>query len=402
MSIPNHINSRISELDLAVAVAVPPGGNWKDVPIEVPLARLATIREGFAAGTGSRSTYYGRLHPERPSYTINTHFTRPGNGCHLHYDYEGVQHRTLSYREAARLQSFPDDFIFHGPRSSIAQQIGNAVPPLLAYQLAKSLGKKGLFVDLFCGAGGLGLGFQWAGWKPIVASDIDANFLKTHSANMSCPTIQGDIRDEKVVREIVAIVNRAKRKFPTLPIWILGGPPCQGFSTAGNKRSMDDDRNHLFNDYARIIRKIKPSGFVFENVMGILNMNKGEVFALVNETLSGCMPNLSHFILQSEKYGVPQRRSRVVILGYRDKTAQIGPPPQLTEMRAKNPNLFGNLPSSISVRSALSDLPPLQNGENGEELEYLTEPTSSYQMLMRSQISPFQYVTELRQTAKNS
>src|SRR5437016_14242917 len=86
--IPNHYTAKLSKLDLDVARAVPPGGNWKNIPHEIPSKRLEQIRVSFAAGEGSRSTYYGRLHPDRPSYTINTYFNRPGNGCHLHYDYE--------------------------------------------------------------------------------------------------------------------------------------------------------------------------------------------------------------------------------------------------------------------------------------------------------------------------
>ena len=217
MVIPNHISSRISELDLRVARSVPPGGNWKNVPTDIPLARLDTIRKGFAEGQGSRSTYYGRLHPDRPSYTINTWFTRPGNGCHLHYDFS--QHRTLSLREAARLQSFPDSFVFQGPRTSIAKQIGNAVPPLLAYQLAISLPvKDGLFVDLFSGAGGLGLGFTWAGWTPVVASDIETRFLETHAANLECPTILGDIRNPDVADAIVDNAVRVRSGSRSTPL----------------------------------------------------------------------------------------------------------------------------------------------------------------------------------------
>ncbi len=144
---------------LEVARSVPPGGNWKNIPRELPSKRLEQIRVSFAAGEGSRSTYYGRLHPTRPSYTINTYFNRPGNGCHLHYDYAGGQHRVLSEREAARLQSFPDQFTFVGPHASVQKQIGNAVPPLLAFQIARTLPLVGQYVDLFSGAGGLSLGF---------------------------------------------------------------------------------------------------------------------------------------------------------------------------------------------------------------------------------------------------
>src|SRR3972149_3963669 len=86
--IPNHVTPALSELDLAMVRAVPPRGNWKDIPITIPSKRLKQIRESYAAGKGSRSTYYGRLHPDCPAYTISTYFNRPGNGCHIHYDYE--------------------------------------------------------------------------------------------------------------------------------------------------------------------------------------------------------------------------------------------------------------------------------------------------------------------------
>src|SRR5690606_5957343 len=152
------------------------------------------IRVSFAAGKGSRSTYYGRLHPSKPAYTINTYFTRPGNGCHIHYDIDSAQHRTLYQREAARLQSFPDGFAFLGSKTSIATQIGNAVPPLLAYQIAQQIPFKGQFVDLFAGAGGLGFGFSWAGWSPLVGNELDKNFAETYRKNVHDEIVVGDIR----------------------------------------------------------------------------------------------------------------------------------------------------------------------------------------------------------------
>jgi Alw26I/Eco31I/Esp3I family type II restriction m6 adenine DNA methyltransferase len=82
-NIPNHYSGNLSNLDKLIVNAVPPGGNWKNIPESVPSQRLKQIREGYAAGEGSRSTYYGRLSPNAPSYTINTYFSRPGNGCHI-------------------------------------------------------------------------------------------------------------------------------------------------------------------------------------------------------------------------------------------------------------------------------------------------------------------------------
>ena len=135
----NHVSASLSDFDMEYVVHIPPGGNWKDIPTSIEDKRLKSIREGYASGKGSRSTYYGRLHPDRPSYTISTYFTRPGNGCNLHYDFDGGQHRTISAREAARLQSFPDWFEFVGKEASCFKQIGNAVPPLFAFHLAGSI-----------------------------------------------------------------------------------------------------------------------------------------------------------------------------------------------------------------------------------------------------------------------
>ncbi|MDZ4178101.1 MAG: DNA (cytosine-5-)-methyltransferase, partial [Coriobacteriia bacterium] len=302
MPIPNHYSAKMSALDLAVARCVPAGGNWKDVPDSIGCARVTRIREDYAVGKASRSTYYGRLRADRPSYTINTYFSRPGNGCHLHYDFARGQHRVLSEREAARLQSFPDDFVFCGSHRAIQQQIGNAVPPLLAYQIARALPFTGNFVDLFCGAGGLALGFVWAGWTPVVSNDFETAFIETHNRNFGTLAVQGDIRDEAVVAMILAEVGKARVLNPEAPLLILGGPPCQGFSTAGNKRSMEDDRNHLFLDYRNLVDLIRPDGFVFENVMGLLNMQDGQVFDSIKTELERPDFTMTWRILDAEQY----------------------------------------------------------------------------------------------------
>lgn len=202
--IPNHIAPTLSQLDIEMISHVRPGGNWKDIPSSVPSRRLEQIRMSFQEGKGSRSTYYGRLLPDDPSYTISTYFTRPGNGCNIHYG----QDRTISFREAARLQSFPDDFVFVGSRTAIANQIGNAVPPLLGYQIARAVsGDVGAFVDLFSGAGGLALGFVWAGWSSIVANDMDSSALETHKLNFDSPAVLGDITSDEIREEIVSRVQ---------------------------------------------------------------------------------------------------------------------------------------------------------------------------------------------------
>ncbi len=361
--IPQHVAPRLSELDLVFARAVPPGGNWKDIPESVPSQRLKQIRESYARGEGSRSTYYGRLTPDEPAYTISTYFTRPGNGCHLHYDEE--QHRTISYREAARLQSFPDSFVFEGPRSAVAKQIGNAVPPLLASHLARALGKPGMLVDLFAGAGGLSLGFHWAGWRSVVASDIDAHAMATFARNLHRDVVVGDIRTRSV-RD--AIIARAKRK-RGVPLVLVGGPPCQGFSTAGNRRSRDDDRNQLFRQYCALVNAIAPDAFLFENVTGLLNMEGGAVFAEVVAALKKVADDVQVWRVSAEEYGVPQRRKRVILIGTRGRDVPVQPPKGAAR---------------VSVRDALSDLPALVAGEDGSAKRYASRARTAYQRLMRA------------------
>ncbi|WP_232306179.1 DNA (cytosine-5-)-methyltransferase [Microcystis sp. T1-4] len=397
--IPNHYSARLSELDLAMAIHIPPGGNWKNIPTSIPSQRLAQIRESYAKGGGSRSTYYGRLRPDAPAYTINTYFGRPGNGCHLHYDYAGGQHRVISQREAARLQSFPDDFVFLGSRTAINTQIGNAVPPLLGYQIALHLGSPGIFVDLFSGAGGLALGFKWAGWLPVIANDIERIAIETYAKNVDSSVIVGDIQDPEISSKISSMANVARQLNPDAKLFVLGGPPCQGFSTAGNSRSMQDGRNSLFRNYTQIITLINPDGFVFENVMGLLNMEQGRVFEQIKMVLESVTDQLSVWKLDTANYGIPQRRKRVILVGLKQQL-QILPPPVVTGDSTENGLI--DLPSAVTTYEALSDLPPLESSQDGESLDYIFPPATDYQELMRGYISPEQYLNALRKKAEAS
>jgi len=397
--IPNHYSARLSELDLAMAIHIPPGGNWKNIPTSIPSQRLAQIRESYAKGGGSRSTYYGRLRPEAPAYTINTYFGRPGNGCHLHYDYAGGQHRVISQREAARLQSFPDDFVFFGSRTAINTQIGNAVPPLLGYQIALHLGSPGIFVDLFSGAGGLALGFKWAGWLPIIANDIERIAIETYAKNVDSSVVVGDIQDPEIFSKIVSMANIARQLSPGAKLFVLGGPPCQGFSTAGNSRSMQDERNSLFRNYMQIITSINPDGFVFENVMGLLNIEQGRVFEQIKTALRSVTDQLSVWKLDTSNYGIPQRRKRVILVGLKQQLQTLLPPILTSDSTG---NGLIDLPSAVTTYEALSDLPPLESSQDGENLDYIFPPITDYQELMRGYISPEQYLNTLRKKAESS
>jgi DNA (cytosine-5)-methyltransferase 1 len=388
--LPNHVAAKLSELDMRMVVSVPEGGNWKSIPTSIPSKRLEQIRESFSRGEGSRSTYYGRLRRSDPAYTINTYFNRPGNGCHIHY----AQDRVLSPREAARLQSFPDSFHFQGSHTAVSTQIGNAVPPLLAYQIAKTLGPPGAFIDLFAGAGGMALGFKWAGWQPIVANDIQPVFLATYAKNVHCNVLSGSISDSDVFDQLVI---QAKNARPDGPLWVLGGPPCQGFSTAGNQRSMEDPRNLLAWDYIRFLETIQPDGFVFENVMGLLNMEGGRVFAAMRNAFADVMPMVTAATLSADSYAIPQRRRRVILVGTRMGNRPWDPPLPVTRFDGAT----SDLPLAISVQEALDDLPVLSAGQNGTLLPYRSAPESSYQALMRHLISPQEYLQSLRKSLRS-
>lgn len=382
----NHYASSLSELDLQVIKCVPPGGNWKNIPESVPSQRLAQIRESYKAGKGSRSTYYGRLRPEMPAYTINTYFNRPGNGCNMHYD----QDRTISQREAARFQSFPDSFEFIGSLGAINNQIGNAVPPLLAYQIAKNIPFKGQFVDLFCGAGGLALGFIWAGWTPIIGNDIDNYAVETHKRNLGGKAIVGDINSQEVHDAIVDAAVAAKEANPHLPLFVLGGPPCQGFSTANTRRGVEDMRNWLFKSYASIVKAIRPDGFVFENVRGILNLDKGQFFEMIKAELKECVSEIKVNQVSAANFGVPQRRDRVIIIGGNADLVQGFSMKEISCV--PKDGQLSLLSSVIGVEDAIGDLPPLQPGEDGSQYNYRFPAANLYQKFMRGEITADEYL----------
>lgn len=382
----NHYAAKLSELDMMVVECVPPGGNWKDIPESVPSRRLEQIRESYKAGKGSRSTYYGRLRPEMPAYTVNTYFNRPGNGCNMHYK----QNRTLSQREAARLQTFPDSFEFKGSINAINNQIGNAVPALLAYQIAKEIPFKGQFVDLFCGAGGLALGFVMAGWSPIIANDIDKYAVETHKANIGEDAICGDINSEEVFNTIVNAALKGKKEHSELPLFVLGGPPCQGFSTANTRRGADDMRNWLFKSYVKIVEAIQPDGFVFENVKGITNLDGGRFFEMIKGELENCVDKIKVNKVNAAEFGIPQRRERVIIIG--GKTDFVDGFCLQSKTAVYKDGQIGILPQVIGVKDALDDLPPIEQAEDGSMKEYLHPAETAFQKLMRGDILPDEYL----------
>lgn len=132
-TITEHCIPTTSELDKYIISYVKPGGNYMDVPSDVNSARIQRLQRD-----GGHTTCYGRLSPDKPSYTINTYFNRPNVGCNIHYS----ENRLITVREALRLQSFPDSYkIVSSSKQGKNLIVGNAVPPLLAEIIAQKLKK---------------------------------------------------------------------------------------------------------------------------------------------------------------------------------------------------------------------------------------------------------------------
>jgi DNA (cytosine-5)-methyltransferase 1 len=162
-------------------------------------------------------------------------------------------------------------------------------------------------VSLFAGAGGFSTGFSQAGLKPIFGAEIDADACKSYEQNVGSPCHRLDL--STVEPDYIHKLAGDKRPFA-----VIGGPPCQGFSTAG-PRNASDPRNKLIFNYLNIVAKLAPRWFIFENVEGLLTSGGGkDLTRLVREFVGmGYSIRLQKVNLAS--YGVPQTRKRVLIIG---------------------------------------------------------------------------------------
>lgn len=227
-------------------------------------------------------------------------------------------------------------------------------------------------IDLFSGCGGMTLGFSWAGFNSLLASDIDENCEKTFATNFpEIPFLCGDLSNFKK-SDFDVYINK------TAVDVIIGGPPCQGFSLANKKRNKvkDDPRNRLFYEFVKTIDWYNPKAFVMENVKGLLSMQSGKVMLQILEELKLAGKygyEVDYKILKASDYGVPQARERVIIIGIRKDLNQS---PRFPERCVD---------VEITVDEATSDLPPIQAGEGKEVMDYASAPQNNYQKLMRKQ-----------------
>ncbi len=224
-------------------------------------------------------------------------------------------------------------------------------------------------VDLFAGVGGLSYGFSiLEEFEIIMANEIETDISKAYSLNHpDVNMINCDINKltDEMIKEAIG---------DNVIDVVVGGPPCQSYSTLG-KRQMDD-RANLFLQYKRVLGIIKPRAFVFENVTGILSMDKGTLFNNIQKEFEELGYQLKYKILNAVDYGVPQQRERVILVGF------------LRENNFEYPKAThgdGLIPY-VTLKDAIGDLPVLCSGQekkayvldaNNEFLKFVRENTTT-------------------------
>lgn len=265
----------------------------------------------------------------------------------------------------------------------------------IAEQGFKAATGQWLMIDLFAGAGGLSEGLEEAGFHGVFASEIVPQYAETYRRNHpGASVLAQDIRkvDAEEIRKKLGLEKGQ------LDL-IAGGPPCQGFSINAPIRSVLDQRNHLFKEYLRFVDAFQPRAVLIENVPGLVSFEDGDTLHAILNALGELGYGADVRILGAAYYGVPQMRWRTVILGLRGKSevpreafpepvchAPIRPNFTATfdgHSLIKTPadDIPGNF---VSVKEAIGDLPPLAEGERGEECKmYRCKPRCDFQRAVR-------------------
>lgn len=230
-----------------------------------------------------------------------------------------------------------------------------------------------LAVDLFCGAGGLSLGLQAAGFHIVLGVDNDPVALETHRSHFPGLTLERDLSDPRAVREVSSVLRRLK------PDLIAGGPPCQPYSRAGRskirslivtgQRSAHDRRRDLWKSFLEIVETARPRAALLENVP---DMALGDDM-LVLRSMTASLEDLGYAVhsrlLDAWRYGIPQHRQRLIVVALADRLGFTWPEP--TE-------------EPVTIRDAIGDLPAVEGGWRPAEgaegfLDYPDDATTAFQ-----------------------
>lgn len=224
-------------------------------------------------------------------------------------------------------------------------------------------------ISLFSGAMGLDLGVEAAGFKIKVCVEMDKWASETIRRNTDIPVIEKDIN----LVSSEEILKTAKIGKENVDL-VVGGPPCQAFSTAGKQRGLSDFRGSCIIQYLRVISEIRPKYFIFENVRGILNAKlnfvpeeymeydsikneEGSVIAFLKQEFKKLGYSVSYALLNAANYGVPEKRERIIMIGHIGERVPI-PSPTHSEDGS-----FGTK-KWITLREAIDDI-------QGKEMRFI-------------------------------
>lgn len=243
------------------------------------------------------------------------------------------------------------------------------------------------FIDLFAGCGGLSEGFYRQGFEAVAHVEIDHAACETlrermrHYGykNIDREVVEGDITSDNIVSRIEEAVDGRNVDI------IIGGPPCQAYSTAGRVRDKvgmeKDARNFLFESYVRILEHYMPKMFVFENVTGLLSAKVGgeAILPKVIKALGKhytLLDDPTRIVFNTSNYGVPQIRKRIILIGIRKDISHVDISnlyksikkthydPEMSESERKG------LKRYVDVREALGDLPKVYPGQDASTPEF--------------------------------
>lgn len=254
--------------------------------------------------------------------------------------------------------------------------------------------RKYTFVDLFAGCGGLSEGFYKQGFKALAHVEIDKTAcatLRTRMKYYGYSSFDKDVLETDITRaDILECIDNAVGG-ETVDV-VIGGPPCQSFSSLGrakDKNGMKNDpRNYLFESYVKILNRCNPKFFVFENVTGILTatLNGKHIIDTIIDELSKnykVTENPGKHILNSANYGVPQIRKRVILIGVRkdidldtedvyNSIIKTHYDPEMTEEERDG------LKKYVTVRDAIGELPSIEAGEGERAIPFICKKDNDF------------------------
>lgn len=222
-------------------------------------------------------------------------------------------------------------------------------------------------IDLFCGCGGLSEGFKLAGYEIVGGVDFNESAIRTYNKNFTgAKGICCNLLEMDQAKIIEAFGN-----LQDIDV-IIGGPPCQGFSSANRyKIEGDDPRNKLFFEFVKFVDLAKPKAVVIENVRGIITSNHGYARERIYEIFENRGYSVNHRILSASDYGVPQRRQRNFFVMIKDR-------------EKFDFDKLAKVSEEVTVEDAIGELYLHEDSSTNEPFYLSNEPTSAYRKYLRA------------------